>query len=880
MFFAKTIDELYSEVRDYDLVLCNDAPLALALNNRVDRARLGTFAYTARQYAAATIVKLDDEPLIDDIELVRRISDITGYSLRFVHAEVENIRRMMRFISDPRQHLGKRSRKIWDAFTQYKTLDLVMSRFDSNVHRIYDGMKVAVIGLDLFDNLDKCMLPPWGTYDPVEVIDEKRRSSIDEIRLLGNDKQIADCAADIVGRSDPNDVAIVIETSGPMADAVRSALYRNLIPFINSMSMKNIHAVRNYIQFLNLSLDCRALRVKDARNMISSYGGYINPKNDEYYLCAMYDAGLISDERAVELVGYMKDIRDHTFSEICDACVPSRERSNIRMLLSQMACADDRVSQSGVDDLFYAVNNIGSLSHNEQIPADEKEGVLLVDCKNSVYIDRPIVIYAGMCTDWNRDMKGLDFLSIGQKEDFAQYNDMKFCAMIQQGSVRFFLANATDGGEESIPCVHFERCFVKNRSINRFSDITDNIVRGMWKIDRKDRGVEHDCMDFDVSSPPPRYLSASSFNKYHKCPRSYMLSRTVLGPSNEHTVIGDMIHQYMEFRVSYPEIACRNPPEYYADIIAEKCIPLIHSVLAEKERDMIRMECIALDSLIGEAKILPGDMRPRSGDKKDANVFLDMYGLNEVSDKTEKKMMDIDNRMEGDMDLFLTSSILDLKTGKKKENSDLKKVLDFRISKPESFDSQPLFYLALCRACGYRPLNFDYFFSGEYYRASLTHDPTVNDCKVGIRVTDSDYDMYCQCKDMNINTYKGKGPQILDILFSYPQDEWDGNTEIMERMKELKIGITNMDKYNTVVRKVKGLRDSVALSDGDSTMISEETLGRFTNLVRERYDEISSKYVVCGMDAFAANPSVNVCKYCDYRDMCLMDVEQVGDSDE
>ena len=245
-----------------------------------------------------------------------------------------------------------------------------MSRFDSNVHRIYDGMKVAVIGLDLFDNLDKCMLPPWGTYDPVEVIDEKRRSSIDEIRLLGNDKQIADCAADIVGRSDPNDVAIVIETSGPMADAVRSALYRNLIPFINSMSMKNIHAVRNYIQFLNLSLDCRALRVKDARNMISSYGGYINPKNDEYYLCAMYDAGLISDERAVELVGYMKDIRDHTFSEICDACVPSRERSNIRMLLSQMACADDRVSQSGVDDLFYAVNNIGSLSHNEQIPAD------------------------------------------------------------------------------------------------------------------------------------------------------------------------------------------------------------------------------------------------------------------------------------------------------------------------------------------------------------------------------------------------------------------------------------------------------------------------------------------------------------------------------
>ena len=31
---AKSIDELYDEVKDYDVVLCNDAPLALALNNR------------------------------------------------------------------------------------------------------------------------------------------------------------------------------------------------------------------------------------------------------------------------------------------------------------------------------------------------------------------------------------------------------------------------------------------------------------------------------------------------------------------------------------------------------------------------------------------------------------------------------------------------------------------------------------------------------------------------------------------------------------------------------------------------------------------------------------------------------------------------------
>ena len=55
---VKSIDELYEEVRDYDLVICNDAPLATALNNRVDRPMLGHLAVTPRQLAASRAVEL------------------------------------------------------------------------------------------------------------------------------------------------------------------------------------------------------------------------------------------------------------------------------------------------------------------------------------------------------------------------------------------------------------------------------------------------------------------------------------------------------------------------------------------------------------------------------------------------------------------------------------------------------------------------------------------------------------------------------------------------------------------------------------------------------------------------------------------------------
>jgi hypothetical protein len=75
---VKTIDALYEEVRDYDIVLCNDAPLTTALNNRVDKPMLGHFAVTPRQLAASMAIEVTGQPIIDDIRLVKKVADDTG----------------------------------------------------------------------------------------------------------------------------------------------------------------------------------------------------------------------------------------------------------------------------------------------------------------------------------------------------------------------------------------------------------------------------------------------------------------------------------------------------------------------------------------------------------------------------------------------------------------------------------------------------------------------------------------------------------------------------------------------------------------------------------------------------------------------------------
>lgn len=49
---AKPVDQLYGQVREHDLVLVPDPPLASALNRRLERAHFGPFAITPRRLAA------------------------------------------------------------------------------------------------------------------------------------------------------------------------------------------------------------------------------------------------------------------------------------------------------------------------------------------------------------------------------------------------------------------------------------------------------------------------------------------------------------------------------------------------------------------------------------------------------------------------------------------------------------------------------------------------------------------------------------------------------------------------------------------------------------------------------------------------------------
>jgi hypothetical protein len=127
---CKSIDELYDEVKDCDMVLTNDVALATALNARIDLPFIGKFARTPREIAAKNAIMTLGRKPISDIELVRSVSEETGLDPTFVHGEIENFRSIRCHLKDVRKYLHGDQREVYDSYIKHPTLDKVMEDFD------------------------------------------------------------------------------------------------------------------------------------------------------------------------------------------------------------------------------------------------------------------------------------------------------------------------------------------------------------------------------------------------------------------------------------------------------------------------------------------------------------------------------------------------------------------------------------------------------------------------------------------------------------------------------------------------------------------------------------------------------------------------------
>ncbi len=872
---CRTIDDLYDEVKEFDLVVTNDAPLATALNNRKDTARLGPFAVTARQVANMLAPEILKQPVFSDLRVISEISRETGYGIKYVHGEVENIRRIRRHTKEVEKYLySKASKLVYRSFVALPTIEKVMDGFVAEESDFFKGKSVAVIGVELFDDLDKHMYP--DVHEDVEVLSYRKDFEINTIYEVGNDRQIAENAVDLIKSEDYTNTAIVMDVGGPIADAVRSALYRRNIPFKNNMTVKDLSQIRDFIEFLTSSLSYETIRVKHIRELISAYGETIPSKYDEY-LVRLY-AGLEKKERILSKLSLMQNIRSFTFNEVCDKLVRSVHRAQIRMLLDDMRLKDEMVTAARVNDISYAVNNINDLHHNEQIPDSEKIGVLLVDCSNSVYIDRPLVLYLGMGQEWATPIIGKEYIN---RMDQGEKDALKFGMLLQQGTSQIYIVNSTRNGKEARPCLLFDEIFkdkLKGPAEN-FGKICSELIKGSWyepeEVQRIDMGETSYDSNFEVGS-----FSKTSLNHFRTCPRAYFFNVLTPSSDSESTAIGNAIHEFAEFCFCYPEEVEAKGIEFFSDRICEKCAGLMSPESEKVDKSHILAMVRNVRDYISEQN--------RSNVKFDIdinsrlhpnNLFLEL-GKEFTSDATESSHNSDSTPLYGEFDLLINGKIIDYKTGKPK---DLKSIYDGMESKSQYLELQPLVYLALMDDCKLGKGEFNLFFAAENLEESFSG---TNDVKKNVRrivITEESRRSFINTllKDnfsespiySKVYDQWDSFSSILDYAWDSGPENWPKSEQLILTVKN-RLNLPQKTSEGAVKRASAFLSKKIIVTD-NQILIPRETLESFKENVRENHKEVISFY---GSN-FPAKP-VNSCEKCNFFQLCTGDILIGGEEDE
>ena len=840
---VKTIDQLYGEVRDFDIVLCNDAPLATALNNRIDTPRIGGFATTPRHLAAREAVRILNESPWNDLKLISYISRETGYDMKFVHGEVENIRTIRRYTSRVEKYLRGSSRKIYDVFKDLPTLERVMASFDNEKEGLYKGKKVAVIGLDFFDDLDKHFVPI--DFEDVDIFDYNE-FTIPKIYEAGNDRSVADNAVDLITPENASDVAIILDSSGPIADAVRSSLYRKDIPFKNALSVKDLSQIRDYLEFLTLSLSFETVRIRQVRELFSSYGGSIQSSFDEYFLETYI--GSMADGITKRLAMMMRSIREMTFIEVCNEIVPKMHRPQIQLLLEDLSMTDSKITSGSVNAMTYAVNNISDLRHNEEIPEEEKHGVLLADCNNSVFADRPFVIFLGMGQEWSRSSAGMDY---ADWETENELNSKRLQALLQQGSSKLYIVNSMKNGRQAKPSRVFDDIF--RRSITSFEEICGELVKGVWHESSETERKIHVPAPMEKTE---RRFSKSSLNHFVTCPRQYMFGELIKTPDVESTVLGNAIHNFAEFCVCYPGEAETDIERYAADI-AERSAGLACPEMRHVDRSKIRA---ALNNILQFAKGIERPPLDREPSKYNSEIFEGKLS----SSVLEAKMVSDKVPLTGVFDMVLGDTVIDYKTGRIKDNSDIKKALD---GNSDYVELQSLVYLALLQDnSGKGEKTFQTFFVADNAENSFHDNCNVRSCMREITLIEAAREDIIRRKlNETIPKTHAKALEVWTPLAERMIAVGVRNTELWADDKDLNAILERVLKGDAPRKLLNGLAKTMSgrcIMIGDSLYITSDMMDDFREFVKERNEELV-EYRISEFPAVTEH-----CDKCSFYDVC------------
>ncbi len=655
---AKSIEELYDEVKEYELVLTADAALADALVKRLDTPKKGPFATTPARLA----LKPDTDSFR---EIFLKCADETQYSYKQITYALEKIYSCWK-------HSGNKETILETERYNVQLFEEIIDIIDccnTPFHAVEDlkiEESVAVVNLYQFNELDRKILPE--KFDEYSIFTDEK-TELEEINIYESTLELVLSLVENIERVGAENVGIAVRPDSRYQSLLESRFKSRNIPYIRKNDISLNEELRAFISLLRVANSSRTLRVRDVKPLLDFLGYDVRTSN--------LNAFISTQEELEEFKEFLNVIEYLELGQVLEKFeeLKGHELVHTRTLLDQLEILDNAANIENIEKLDYFVRNFDWELDNQ------KKGVLLADPCNTSTIDKPIVFFIGMSADWCERVPDDEWID---KEKIERRDLLDFQSLIQSGDHRYFLVEDKRMGDYVKPCFYIDE--LKGENVETFRELPNTLTSAESKV--SERKFEKNNLDVGTID----LLSQTSLNSLALSPRLFYMSKLVSDAEEEQMRKGKLFHDFAELYFNMPYEVEANLEEI-RNVFIEEMQELSDTVTMYKIRTEIKMGLKNLMQFLDEEGYSGKGYRR---DGRDENFFASELGLELNPESTEMFFESSDVGIKGKIDLITSENrLIDFKSGRKKKVTDV--VRNSRVQTFENArfpDFQALMYLA------------------------------------------------------------------------------------------------------------------------------------------------------------------------------------------
>ncbi|MDY6770329.1 MAG: PD-(D/E)XK nuclease family protein [Candidatus Nanohaloarchaea archaeon] len=634
----RTIDGLYKQVSQHDLVLTTDPALTDALNARTEQARLGRLAYTPRQLIQQQRPNAD---LAGRRELFLAVVRETDLDWHRAAAALDDLLDCWQHTGDhdrirdlPRH--GANAGHGIDAIQDEDSIYHALARY-----QLPGDRDVAVIDPDGFTALDRSILPDEHTAYRT-LTDEE--TELPELNVFASGPELVRAAMQQVEANDPDDVGIVVAPGSRYDAMLRARLESAGIPYMRQRTVGDSSELRGFLTVLRHSLADR-VRLKDLLPLLLRHGIDAPVEHSEQYLDTVDDPALdgtrdLLQELPGSTVGEAAAAYGDVFSPVPDEVLDD---------LDDAGFLDRSVAAETVERLAFYLD-----AYDPGLDQDRR-GVLLADPTEAMHVDRPIVLHLGLDASWNVDVRDRPWIDTEQEE---RWQLERFTALLQSGDTTRCLVQDRRMNEDVAPC-HY---------LAELADTTSfREMDGQRYTAAADGGQGFAAQPMDVTTDDVSMLSTSTLDTLVHCPRDQFFSELVEQYGQPYFTKGSVLHDFAEIYAVRPDAVEEHGLDTFIDVMVDRMQPFVDEHQLPRLRTEFRLGAQNIMAFLDDHEITGDRVTGYQDADWITNDLAERFGIELESQAAEMWFQDRDLGGRGVVDLLLSRThLLDYKSGRQK----------------------------------------------------------------------------------------------------------------------------------------------------------------------------------------------------------------------